>query len=64
MPIDFRANTSTPIRNGDAVVGPSDTTFKIYERTEVVPLPSAAYLSSCLALANRFSVAPSGWNAQ
>lgn len=62
MPIDFRANTTAQVRNGDAVVSPSDSTFKVYERTEVVPLPSAASLANFVALADRFTVAPSGWN--
>lgn len=62
MSADYRANLSKPIRNGDAVVA-NGNKFQVYERPEVVPLPSAASIAYFESLAGRFDVAPSGWNA-
>lgn len=62
MSVDYRADKSKPIRNGDTVVSEGFNNFRVYERPEVIPLPSAASLAWAESLADRFDTAPSGWN--
>lgn len=62
MSVDYRADITKPIRNGDAVVANGGKTFQVYERPEVVPLASASSLAYFESLAGRFDEAPSGWN--
>lgn len=60
MPIDYRADKSKTIRNGDSVVSPVSS--QVHQREEIVPLPSASYLAVFLSMADRFLVPPTGWN--
>lgn len=60
---DYRADTTKPIRNGDAVFGNGNKIFQVYERPEVVPLASASCLAVFESMSERFDEAPSGWNA-
>lgn len=64
MPIDYRADKSLPIRNGDAVVstGANQARSQAHQREEVVPLPSASYGAVFLSMADRFVLPPTGWN--
>lgn len=64
MATDYRVDTNSPIRNGDAVVAVTDKVGLRYSRPAQDLFPASGLGGPYYdALDDRFLLAPSGWNA-